>query len=66
MRNICLSAAVYVHRPNLNTLFGYLEDIHKANYAINPCKPFPTNDWAKNIYLASVDVSEKWTMPLRN
>lgn len=66
---------------NINTLFNYPEDIRKAIYttnaieslnsvirkAIKKRKLFPTDDSAKKvIYLAIMDASKKWTMPIRN
>ena len=69
------------HWHNLNTLFGYPEDIRKAIYTTNAIeslnsvirkavkkrKLFPTDDSAlKVIYLAIQQASKKWTMPIRN
>lgn len=69
------------HWPNLNTLFRYPEDIRKAIYttnaieslnsvirkAIKKRKLFPTDDSARKVvYLAIMDASKKWTMPIRN
>lgn len=69
------------HWENLNTLFSYPEDIRRAIYttnaieslnsvirkAIKKRKLFPTDDSAKKvIYLAIMDASKKWTMPIRN
>lgn len=69
------------HWPNLNTLFRYPEDIRKAIYttnaieslnsvirkAIKKRKLFPTDDPARKVvYLAIMDASKKWTMPIRN
>jgi transposase-like protein len=69
------------HWHNLNTLFNYPEDIRKAIYttnaieslnsvihkAIKKRKLFPTDDPAKKVvYLAIMDASKKWTMPIRN
>lgn len=69
------------HWGNLNTLFNYPEDIRKAIYttnaieslnsvirkAIKKRKLFPTDASAqKVIYLAIMDASKKWTMPIRN
>jgi transposase-like protein len=66
---------------NLNTLFRYPEDIRKAIYttnaieslnsvirkAIKKRKLFPTDDSARKVvYLAVMDASKKWTMPIRN
>lgn len=69
------------HWPNLSTLFRYPEDIRKAIYttnaieslnsvirkAITKRKLFPTDDSARKVvYLAIMDASKKWTMPIRN
>lgn len=69
------------HWTNLNTLFNYPEDIRRAIYttnaieslnsvirkAIKKRKLFPTDISAKKvIYLAIMDASKKWTMPVRN
>jgi len=69
------------HWNNLNTLFSYPEDIRKAIYttnaieslnsvirkAIKKRKLFPTDDAAKKVvYLAIMDASKKWTMPIHN
>lgn len=69
------------HWPNLSTLFRYPEDIRKAIYttnaieslnsvirkAIKKRKLFPTDDSARKVvYLAIMDASKKWTMPIRN
>ena len=69
------------HWENLNTLFGYPEDIRKAIYttnaieslnsvirkAIKKRKLFPSDDAAKKVvYLAIQQASKKWTMPIRN
>jgi putative transposase len=66
---------------NLNTLFEYPPEIRKAIYTTNAIeslnsvirkatkkrKVFPTDDSAKKvIYLAIMDASKKWTMPIRN
>lgn len=66
---------------NLNTLFRYPEDIRRAIYttnaieslnsvirkAINKRKLFPTDDSARKVvYLAIMDASKKWRMPIRN
>lgn len=66
---------------NLNTLFNYPQDIRKAIYttnaieslnsvirkAIKKRKLFPNDDSAsKVIYLAILDASKQWTMPIRN
>ena len=69
------------HWGNLNTLFKYPDDIRKAIYttnaieslnsvirkATNKRKVFPTDESAmKVVYLAVIQASEKWTMPIRN
>ena len=69
------------HWHNLNTLFDYPEDIRKAIYttnaieslnsvirkAIQKRKLFPTDDSARKVvYLAMMDASRKWTMPIHN
>jgi putative transposase len=69
------------HWHNLNTLFSYPPEIRKAIYttnaieslnsvirkAIKKRKLFPTDDSAKKvIFLAIMDASKKWTMPIRN
>ncbi|WP_269621584.1 IS256 family transposase [Zhongshania sp. BJYM1] len=69
------------HWHNLNTLFTFPEDIRKAIYttnaieslnsvirkAIKKRKLFPTDDSARKVvYLAIIDASKKWTMPIRN
>ena len=69
------------HWQNLNTLFEYPEDIRKAIYttnaieslnsvirkAIKKRKLFPSDDSARKVvYLAILDASKKWTMPIRN
>lgn len=52
------------HWQNLNTLFDYPEDIRKA---IKKRKLFPSDDSARKVvYLAILDASKKWTMPIRN
>ena len=76
-----ISRSWRAHWHNLNTLFGYPEDIRKAIYttnaieslnsvirkAIKKRKVFPTDDSAKKVvYLAIMDASKKWTMPIRN
>ena len=76
-----ISRSWRTHWDNLNTLFNYPEDIRKAIYttnaieslnsvirkAIKKRKPFPSDDSAKKVvYLAIMDVSKKWTMPIRN
>lgn len=69
------------HWGNLNTLFGYPPEIRRAIYttnaieslnsvirkAIKKRKLFPTDDAAKKVvFLAIMDASKKWTMPIRN
>lgn len=69
------------HWHNLNTLFAYPHDIRRAIYttnaieslnsvirkAISKRKLFPTDDSARKVvYLAIMDASKKWTMPIRN
>ncbi len=69
------------HWANLNTLFNYPPEIRKAIYttnaieslnsvirkAIKKRKLFPTDDSAKKVvFLAIMDASKKWTMPIRN
>lgn len=76
-----ISRSWQTHWPNLNTLFRYPEDIRRAIYttnaieslnsvirkAINQRKLFPTDDSARKVvYLAIMDASKKWTMPIRN
>jgi putative transposase len=66
---------------NLNTLFEYPPAIRKAIYTTNAIeslnsvirkatrrrKVLPTDDSAKKvIYLAIMEASKKWTMPIRN
>ena len=66
---------------NLNTLFAYPEGIRKAIYttnaieslnsvirkAIKKRKLFPNDDAARKVvYLATMEASKKWTMPIRN
>lgn len=76
-----ISKSWNTHWENLNTLFDYPDDIRKAIYttnaieslnsvirkAIKKRKLFPTDDSAKKVvYLAIMDASKKWTMPIRN
>ena len=76
-----ISRSWRTHWHNLNTLFNYPEEIKKAIYTTNAIeslnsvirksikkrKLFPTDDSAKKvIYLAIMDASKKWTMPIRN
>jgi len=66
---------------NLSTLFRYPPDIRRASYTTNAIEPlnsvirksirkrklFSTDDFAtKVIYLAIMDASKRWTMPIRN
>jgi putative transposase len=66
---------------NLNTLFEYPPEIRKAIYTTNAIeslnsvirkatkkrKVFPTDDSAKKvIYLAIMDASKNWSMPIQN
>ena len=76
-----ISRSWRMHWENLNTLFNYPEEIRKAIYttnaieslnsvirkAIKKRKLFPSERSAqKVIYLAIMDASKKWTMPIRN
>lgn len=76
-----ISKSWTAHWANLNTLFNYPEDIRRAIYttnaieslnsvirkAIKKRKLFPTDESARKvIYLAILDASKKWTMPIRN
>lgn len=76
-----ISRSWRTHWENINTLFNYPEDIRRAIYttnaieslnsvirkAIKKRKLFPTDDSAKKVvYLAIMDASKKWTMPIRN
>ena len=76
-----ISRSCRAHWHNLNTLFNYPEDIRKAIYttnaieslnsvirkAIKKRKVFPTDESAKKVvYLAVMDASKRWTMPIRN
>ena len=69
------------HWHNLSTLFRYPDDIRKAIYTTNAIeslnsvirkavkkrKLFPSDDSARKVvYLAIMDASKKWTMPIRN
>jgi transposase-like protein len=66
---------------NIRTLFDYPADIRRAIYttnaieslnsvirkAIKKRKLFPTDDSARKVvYLAIMDASKKWTMPIKN
>ncbi|MCO7227615.1 IS256 family transposase [Pleionea sp. CnH1-48] len=76
-----ISRSWHTHWPNINTLFNYPPEIRKAIYTTNAIeslnsvirksikkrKLFPTDDSAKKVvYLAIMDASKKWTMPIRN
>lgn len=76
-----ISKSWRAHWHNLNTLFNYPDDIRRAIYttnaieslnsvirkAIKKRKLFPTDESAqKVIYLAIMDASKRWTMPIRN
>lgn len=76
-----ISASWHRHWVNLNTLFNYPQDIRKAIYTTNAIeslnsvirkaiknrKLFPNDDSAKKVvYLAIMQASKKWTMPIRN
>lgn len=76
-----ISKSWRAHWHNLNTLFDYPEDIRKAIYTTNAIeslnsvirkatkkrKLFPSDDSARKVvYLAILDASKKWTMPIRN
>ncbi|WP_062268145.1 IS256 family transposase [Endozoicomonas arenosclerae] len=69
------------HWDHLRTLFNYPMDIRKAIYTTNAIeslnsvvrkatskrKVFPTDDSARKVvYLAIMEASKKWTMPIRN
>lgn len=69
------------HWQNLSTLFRYPDDIRKAIYTTNAVeslnsvirkavkkrKLFPSDDSARKVvYLAIMDASKRWTMPIRN
>lgn len=76
-----ISRSWNAHWHNLNTLFSYPSDIRKAIYTTNAIeslnsvirkavkkrKLFPSDESAKKvIYLAIIDASKKWTMPIRD
>ena len=76
-----ISRSWRTHWSNLSTLFIYPADIRKAIYttnaieslnsvirkAIKKRKLFPTDNSARKvIYLAIMDASKKWSMPIRN
>jgi transposase-like protein len=69
------------HWPNLRTIFEYPPEIRKAIYTTNAIeslnsviraatkrrKVFPTDESAKKVvYLAIMQASKKWTMPIQN
>src|SRR5690606_35194788 len=76
-----ISKSWRAHWDNLRNLFVYPADIRKAIYTTNAIeslnsvirkatrkrKIFPTDDSARKVvYLAIMDASKKWTMPIRN
>lgn len=76
-----ISKSWQTHWENLNTFFSYPEDIRKAIYttnaieslnsvirhAIKKRKVFPSDDSVRKvIYLAIMQASKKWTMPIRD
>jgi len=76
-----ISKSWHRHWNNLNTLFNYPEDIRKAIYTTNAIeslnsvirksikkrKLFPSDDSARKVvYLAIMEASKKWAMPIRN
>lgn len=76
-----ISKSWHANWHNLNTIFNYPEDIRKVIYTTNAIeslnsvirkalkkrKVFPSDDSAKKmVYLAIMDASKKWTMPIRN
>lgn len=76
-----ISRSWRAHWENLNTLFTFPADIRKAIYTTNAIeslnsvirkalkkrKVFPTDDSAKKVvYLAIMDASKRWSMPIRN
>lgn len=76
-----ISRSWRAHWENLSTLFNYPAEIRKAIYTTNAIeslnsvirkvikkrKLFPTDDSARKVvYLAILDASKKWTMPIRN
>ncbi|MFQ3198123.1 MAG: putative transposase [Paraglaciecola sp.] len=75
-----ISKSWHAHWHNLNTIFNYPDDIRKVIYTTNAIeslnsvirkalkkrKVFPSDDSAKKmVYLAIMDASKKWTMPIR-
>ncbi|WP_432452821.1 MULTISPECIES: IS256 family transposase [unclassified Agarivorans] len=76
-----ISRSWTAHWDNLNTLFSYPQDIRKAIYTTNAIeslnsvirkatkkrKLFPTDESARKVvYLAIMDASKRWSMPIRN
>ena len=76
-----ISQSWTTHWENLNAFFAYPPDIRKAIYTTNAIeslnsvirkatrkrKVFPTDDSARKvIYLAIMEASKKWTMPIRH
>ena len=76
-----ISKSWHANWHNLNTIFNYPDDIRKVIYTTNAIeslnsvirkalkkrKVFPSDDSAKKmVYLAIMDASKKWTMPIRN
>ena len=76
-----ISQSWMTHWENLNALFDYPHDIRKAIYTTNAIeslnsvirkstkkrKVFPTDDSARKVvYLAIMDASKRWTMPIRH
>ena len=76
-----ISKSWHSHWENIRTLFNYPADIRRAIYttnaieslnsvirkAIKKRKLFPTDDSARKVvYLAIMDASKKWTMPIQN
>jgi transposase-like protein len=76
-----ISKSWRAHWQNLNTIFNYPHDIRKAIYTTNAIeslnsvirkalkkrKLFPSDDYAKKmVYLAIMEASKKWTMPIHN
>jgi transposase-like protein len=76
-----ISQSWTTHWENLNTFFAYPFDIRKAIYTTNAIeslnsvirkatrkrKVFPTDDSARKVvYLAIMEASKKWTMPIRH
>lgn len=76
-----ISRSWNAHWHNLDTLFSYPSDIRKAIYTTNAIeslnsvirkavkkrKLFPSDESAKKVvYLAIMDASKKWTMPIRD